>query len=64
MIIRVQISSTIQSRDYTADAHEQRIKFTGQLGKIVDRKTGHGLCFLIEFANGKAWYDPDEFILI
>ena len=64
MIVNVQINSNVQRRDFTEDAHEQRVKFVSKSGKIIDRKTSHGLCFLIEFADGKAWYDQDEFVLI
>lgn len=46
---------------YAVDSRKARLAHIGEVGSIVDRSTGHGVCFELTFANGTtAWYDPCE----
>ena len=46
--------------DYTTLAIEERSRHDEQIGVVAKHSDSHGLCYEVAFADGTAWFDPEE----
>jgi hypothetical protein len=49
---------------YMIAARCSRSDFTNQVGEVTAYSDSHGLCYEVLFANGRAWYEPEEITVL
>lgn len=61
---KVVILKDIVGRDYTSEGNATRLKYAGHTGKIIDMHNSHGECYDVQFNDGIATFDKDEFVIV
>ncbi len=51
-------------RTYNAEAIRKRDTHAGEVGVVCDYHDSYGLCYEVQFAGGRATFDPDELEMV
>jgi len=62
---RVVVAKVDRDIGYTEEAQARREKRVGDIGTVVEKSDGHGLCYRVDFqrvvdGHWYAYFDPDE----
>jgi hypothetical protein len=58
------VCRVVDKGDYTTSRMEERARYDGKIGVIAAHSDRHGLCYEVRFADGTAWFDPEELAVL